>query len=332
MKARFVYKGGEGSGFHGHAGRPGEVGGSQAEPGVSMSADDYTKKSAQQVENASLLQFAAVRAYTRWPTVNELLRGHRRYPKKESYQYKGDNEQLYGTAVDDEAYWKYWREHNGSFPDTYNQTKSGIPDKLDITSQGQIDYIEKHGWKRTDGPMEVGITETEIIKQIDGAMTPLEEDMVVYRGSIGTEDWTMKQGTVFEDKGFVSTTVNFDVTKNFGVDFFELHIPKGTKAVFADEFSIVFPEDDGITLKEPMYRTIGEVLLERGLNYKYVGTNTVNGQTVDVFEVGPAGSFGKSPSKSLSPKVSQTKYKSADRDDKDMSRFVWKFADIKIVS
>lgn len=30
MKIRFVYKGGEGSGFHGHAGRPGKVGGSIA--------------------------------------------------------------------------------------------------------------------------------------------------------------------------------------------------------------------------------------------------------------------------------------------------------------
>ena len=194
-------------------------------------------------------------------------------------------------------------------------------------------YIKEQGLKAgAESPVwEVEMKLADQIKYIDEAMKPIEEDTTVYRGSLGTEDWKFKPGDVFEDKGFVSTSVDVEKTKRFGVDFFEIHLPKGTPAVYADMYSEVSPDfDDPSVLRPPRYKGTGEVLLGRGLNYQYVEDKVVNGTTVHVFEAGPAGSFKKQPKKSLSPKVNQAKYKEAE--DKNMKRFAWKPEDLLPVS
>lgn len=292
--------GGPGSGHHGHKGIPGHRGGSAPSGGggIAGSTIDYDKESYAQAAEATPLQFAAVRAYTQHPEVNEFLRGQRDKPREpETF------------VVDDEAYNKWREDHYGRFlPE--NPRSGWMHDedpKMPLTINAE--YAD-HYWKSQNqkiSPIQIQMKESDIVEGIDSATKPLKEDMVLYRGSLGTESWKLKGGEVFTDKGFLSTTTKFDVTERFGVDFFEIRVPKGTDAVFADAFSKRFPEGNTWRVGKPYYMGTGEVLLSRNLDYKYLGSKDIKGKSVRIFEVHPTGSLGAT--RQIAPRISKKKYK-----------------------
>ncbi len=133
-------------------------------------------------------------------------------------------------------------------------------------------YYEINGHLRGTLPKEdklkgEHLKQTKIdIKNITDAIqkasrAPILEDITVYRGvGNGAIPHDVKPGHVFEDKGFLSTSVVQDVTKGFGGNSTTMHIevPKGTHAA----------------LISPHRGTEYEYLFQRGTRLEIVSVET----------------------------------------------------------
>ena len=113
----------------------------------------------------------------------------------------------------------------------------------------------------------------EIIEQLDAAMevTSLPNSILVYRG-VGPRVLGLKYGEPFDfyaavgmgivDPGFVSSTTDIEVARNFGDVVMEIMVPAGTRALCVAEVL----NNDEDTINE--LGSESEVILDRGLKYR----------------------------------------------------------------
>lgn len=95
-------------------------------------------------------------------------------------------------------------------------------------------------------PEELAATKKKtrwMIKNLYESMKPLDEAMIVYRGTSGVVMPAV--GTTFRDKGFVSTSMDARIAAPFAT-MFSIRIPKGTKVAYGtynsyDEYEIILP-------------------------------------------------------------------------------------------
>lgn len=77
-----------------------------------------------------------------------------------------------------------------------------------------------------------------LVEHMDAAIAaapPLPHDAVMYRGIGPGLAKQLQPGATFEDKAYVSTSINRHVAENFAEDaMIEMHVPKGTKAAAVD--------------------------------------------------------------------------------------------------
>ena len=104
----------------------------------------------------------------------------------------------------------------------------------------------------------------------------LESPLLAYRGVNDNSEFftNLKVGDVFEDKGFVSTTLDPDIATSFSASalygkILQFHLPKGTKGLFPEYFL----GDEVYSWKER------EFLLPRNSNFK---VTQIRGRIIDV--------------------------------------------------
>jgi hypothetical protein len=194
-------KGGAGSGFFGHAGRPGKKGGS-ASQGIAQAA--FSKPAS--------------------PPIDYLTSD---FLQKNSHYLLSLN----GDDVD------AIRHYTGA---ACYEINAGLRGKRELTN-----------------------TASHYAKALDHALEnapALDGDTIVYRGTQdkSAEDLGLKPGTLFLDKGFCSTTVNFVVaesrTSNKGSCLFKIVLPKGQKILYV----------------EPLSASVGEkeIILPRNMHFR----------------------------------------------------------------
>lgn len=111
----------------------------------------------------------------------------------------------------------------------------------------------------------------------------IDRDIVVYRGGTipGITDRLadVQAGEVFSDKGFVSTTMNTAIAREFadktpGAAIIQIHAPQGTKMVYMEPFT-------------QLEHSESELLLKPNTKFKVLRTGSKDGQDVVVVEVQP---------------------------------------------
>jgi len=130
---------------------------------------------------------------------------------------------------------------------------------------------------------------TKTQKQIDGLdyvcnKRSLDQDIVVFRRDDGAglpnagegmtpKQWKGLEGTVINDAGFTSTSVNHDSAKNFrGNIMYEIRVPKSSRGAYIKTESNFPPEDEFLLgrgysfrikeAKRPTRTRLGKVILE----------------------------------------------------------------------
>jgi hypothetical protein len=171
----------------------------------------------------------------------------------------------------------------------YQQVEAGYDSSKNKTSRGAMAWYLQSGHKViNDALRDPQISEEQIqdkISAIDKAINdapPLKDPMLAYRGVanqglMGSFFFEkLKVGDTFEDKGFVSTTINPKVatgfagsekSQNFQGVVLQYHFPKGTKGLFPNAFM------------NGEYWDESEFMLPRGSKFK---VTQIRGKIIDV--------------------------------------------------
>lgn len=154
---------------------------------------------------------------------------------------------------DDEAH-EYGKKH----------LAGGVSERLGGVGDAIIHYT-KHGYNEVNGYLRGRYSEGEILKKSKRAVNAFDK-LMDHEDSVVPEDITVMRefgynffddkpvGTIFKDKGFVSTTMN--PTPKRYPDAVRVLVPKGTRAAYIREFSQQYWEN--------------ELLLDRGQNFEVV--------------------------------------------------------------
>ena len=149
----------------------------------------------------------------------------------------------------------------------------GVTEISDIEKDNLSNYIDNANW--INNYLRRGILDEdspftqENVKEIDGIdsiflkVNPTTQDSIVYRGVVGLI-FENKRGAIFRDKGFVSTSQDKDIAKEYGKNIIAIHIPKGSKVIDIDSMKM-----SGLFGEEK------EILLPRGSKFKIIDSHTL---------------------------------------------------------
>lgn len=123
--------------------------------------------------------------------------------------------------------------------------------------QSQDMYREVNGALRRDEPLSAELA--DLRDQLDSVFEDdriyLEEDVVVFRGAaIDTSE--IKQGDVYQDKGYLSTSADPAVAVRFSSTVVAITVPKGYPAAYlpalgmSGEAELLLPRDTNIVIDE----------------------------------------------------------------------------------
>lgn len=136
-------------------------------------------------------------------------------------------------------------------------------DSLRNYCSGDYEAINTHLRKGYSGGRSIP-EQIEAIDSIIDQAPRVPQDMKVLRGIHGEDVFAkLEQGTVFEDKGFVSTTVGYNevaTREGKGHYMLEIQVPKGSKGIYVQRIS-EFPEEE-------------ELLLPRGSRFNVISKGT----------------------------------------------------------
>lgn len=207
---------------------------------------------------------------------------------------EGGGEELIASASEVSDVPAFLQQHSAPFSEISKEDLAKITEYT--RSSGPVNESLREGTVIPPGPY-TEFSGEEVASALDRAFsvaTPLQEDTILYR-VIDLEkgeavDWLeLEKGGLLKDKGFMSTTTDINAAKRFaeqliidGVDMsgeeavmdtekilLKLVVPKGTPA-------LSFPA--GIV--PPNYAYQHEILLPRGLEFKYVGP--VGGKSISI--------------------------------------------------
>jgi hypothetical protein len=122
------------------------------------------------------------------------------------------------------------------------------------------------------------------VKLVDEAFKKAKttEPIEVYRGISGDFYSGLKDGDVFEDKGFVSTSTDLDTADNFARGdakaIMKVQVPKGSRAISVDSLS-VFKKGGAAVRSE------NEILLDRGGKFKVISIKPGKGNQPKIITV-----------------------------------------------
>lgn len=154
--------------------------------------------------------------------------------KKDHAKYrKGRTNESQFKEIDNPGEWG--EEKYGKFID-------GLPD----AQKNGINHYTKHHYEQMNAYLR-GLSDTVSASDshaIESATAALEksrapENIVAFRGmrpfGIFNDLHSLKIGTVYQDKGFTSTSI--DKSKSFSGIKVKIHIPKGSKGAYVDSIS-----------------------------------------------------------------------------------------------
>jgi len=212
--------GGHGSGFFGHAGRPGEVGGS-ADGG----------------ENTSKSSDAPVRS------IKELRRAFRHAVDKiEREKIQAEYQQAVGTLVQQRGIEVGIKSDPATLEALRIYGSSDVGRALNESLRTGTSFSQPS----SSDPVDSG----QVIRELDGAMTYDGPAEVAYRNVAENETFAaLKPGDSFTDNGYVSTTRDQTTLKNFGeggkfaasgkIMRVDVHIPAGYPRIDRERYDKV---------------------------------------------------------------------------------------------
>jgi hypothetical protein len=111
-------------------------------------------------------------------------------------------------------------------------------------------------------------SKAKLVDSLIAKQPGLKGEEIVYRGLNPPKDLAnqLVKGAIIEDKGFMSTTIDRDVAKNFGSTTLTIRVPKGAKAVMVQKYV------SGTTAVNER-----EMLLPRGTKLKITNVHQVSG-------------------------------------------------------
>lgn len=182
--------------------------------------------------------------------------------KKRAVSFNAANDKE-GGFTESEA--EAWAEKNG----TSKEVDKLTDEQVDIVNDYTLDsFIEINKDLRTDNDESEKGREIEVMTEAI-AGTSIPADIILSRGMMFETDAdatdfidSMKPGTVFQDKAFMSTTVGS--ANDFGSVIFKIDAPKGTKGI--ETFS------SKSKLKGPFSSEL-EFLLQRGTSLQVKSTS-----------------------------------------------------------
>lgn len=238
MITKVVLKGGPDSGHHGHAGRPGSVGGSVA---------------------------GSVAVSLRTGRAAAAKRGIKPEPKKSDVTTRltsRDGVKEYG-----EANWREWRDNL-----TLEQA-ANLQIYSEATFEPVNNYMRSRGRVLPDPEFD-NVTEKDVrdlISTIDSTMVPLPGAVVVHRTfgkDMDAKIRNMSVGDSFTDRGFTSTNLIDTFRDGQKLDV-EIRVPKGVRAAYMAGFV-------SDTASVSLWGDEDELLLTNGLTYRKVGESGGN--------------------------------------------------------
>ncbi|WAA19814.1 VIP2-like ADP-ribosyltransferase toxin [Gordonia phage Kabocha] len=266
-------------------------------------------------------------------------------PPRDSGKYKG---------VTAQEMWDNWLPDRERFRKPYPEEgddKRSRPDKK--TSQAVVDYTGSeyeymNGLLRMDDVAVADLSSDEVkqsaqaIKDMDRAMRPIGEDIVVHRSTSSEFFKDLAIGSQFRDRGYSSTTVLEGYLDEVREDLYggrdqttlEIRVPADTKALYAPSFQRYRNRDADIGE--------GELVLERGTEFRVVEHH---GNKL-VLEVVLPGSAGATEHEDLLDSYAQALMKLkreeegewddekslpvGDEESSTAQRFVWRDGDVEI--
>lgn len=134
-------------------------------------------------------------------------------------------------------------------------------DALTDYTGGGYEYVNSY-LRGQDVPSYGLASAKELQQEIDKSFNnapPIPKNMIVYREMSGEPLAGLKPGDVFQDKGFVSTTIKSDLNFAPGASKLEIRVPKGSKGIYIQSIS--------------QYKSEQEMLLNRGSKFKVIEEN-----------------------------------------------------------
>jgi hypothetical protein len=158
---------------------------------------------------------------------------------------------------------------------------------LDAAEERAVEVYTWSGYARINGglrkaPDEISVGNKNHIRNLNSAIAkgkPTDIDVIGFRGVGGPVAAQMKPGTVFADKGFVSTSFSHSVAESFAPSggragtgkVLEIHIPKGSRGVYVGRVVPARSEMEFLLPRNARFRIDGTS--ERGnVVAKYLGS------------------------------------------------------------